>query len=216
MRHALSTLSAAKRAIRLSFGRDHARAVLMPASLLAMIALLGTSASHAQPNVDRFTATTTSMTPSDVELRIDVLEWSDPASRAAVVAALDEPDATRALSELPTLGYVWRSHSAVGSAVKYAHRVVTAEGDRITFVTARRIDATEFRPWTANPESRTAEHDYTVIELYLDDDGGVGTLSLAAEIQLDRQNALVSLADGAPRLLAGAKEEPKPHWARES
>ena len=38
--------------------------------------------------------------------------------------------------------------------------------------------------------------------------------SLAADVKVDAASALVSLADGAPRLLASARLEPKPYWER--
>lgn len=185
--------------------------------MLLLAATLATTAGFAQsrlPSVDRFTATTTSMTPSDIGLRIDVREWSDEESRAAVLAALErEADARGALASLPTLGYVWQSNAGVGYSVKYAHRVALPDGGlRVTFVTDRPLGAHDFRPWRADsgePESKPA---YSVIELYLDDDGaGSGTLSLATGVRLDAANGIVTLADG-PHVLSGAKEEPKPYW----
>jgi hypothetical protein len=57
-----------------------------------------------------------------------------------------------------------------------------------------------------------AEIGYSVIELYLGENGqGTGTLSLAAAVQIDSANALVSLAPDAPRVLANAKVDPKPN-----
>ncbi len=190
------------------------------AAVLALAAALATGAAIAQsrlPNVERFTATTTAMKPSDIGVRIDIREWSDDAGREAVVAALEqEADAAKALSALPTLGYVWQSDSAVGYAVKYAHRVQTGDGERVTVVTDKRIGSYEFQPWTAGSGAAGESLGYSVIELYLDQNGtGEGTMSLAAEIRLDKERSLVSLetANGAPRLLANAKEEPKPYWA---
>ena len=55
------------------------------------------------PAPERFSATTASMTPRDVSLRIDLREWSDEAARAEVVAALSgDSDAPKALASLPT------------------------------------------------------------------------------------------------------------------
>lgn len=212
MRHALSTPNAARSETQFSFG-----AILLLASLLAA------SAAGAQtrlPNVERFTATTTAMTPSDVELRIDVREWSDEPARAAVVAALEgDADAAQALKDLPTVGYVWQQGSGVGYAVKYAHRASTPEGERVTFVTDKRVGSYEFKPWTVEAGSPAPERAYSVIELYLTGEGnGAGTMSLGAEVRLDAENALVSLApvEGTPNLLANAKQEPQPYWAKSS
>jgi hypothetical protein len=162
---------------------------------------------------DRFSATTTAMTPRDVSLRIDLRGWSDDAARAAVVAALgSDADAQKALAELPTIGHVWQSGSAVGYAVKYAHRAATADGERLTFVTDRRLGSFDLKPWAADPPlaSPPDEIGYSVIELYLSPNGqGAGTLSLAAGVQIDSAGALVSLAPDSPRVLTNAKLEPK-------
>jgi hypothetical protein len=193
------------------------------AAALAAAALTAANVSYAddQPtSVDRFTATTVSMTPADIQLRIDVREWSDEAGRAAVVDALaNESDVATALRELPTLGYVWRSDSGVGYSVKYAHRIETQDGERVTFVTDKKLGAHDFKPWAADGGASVPELDYSVIELYLSDgESGDGSLSLGANVELDRQNQLVHLdaAADAPRLLKDAKLEPKPYWAKGS
>ena len=188
------------------FGRAALVSVLMAASVA--------QAQSGPPMPDRFTAMTASMTPLNVALRIDVREWSDEDARAAVVAALaSEAEAQAALKELPTVGYVWQSGSPVGYSLKYAHRAPAERGERVTFVTDKRLGAYERTPWETDQAGAQAEHAYSVIELYLDDRGsGDGTLSLAAAVELDEERALVSLAaDGAPRVLANAKLEPQPY-----
>jgi hypothetical protein len=190
------------------------------AALLAALMLASMPRAGADVVVpDRFTATTTSMTPRDVTIRIDVREWSDEAARAVVVAALaSESDVQKALADLPTIGAVWQSGSAVGYALKYAHRAATPDGERVTFVTDRRLGHYGIKPWAADKAAAHAELDYSVIELYLDGNGaGTGTLSLAADVQLDAAAGLVSLAAdaSAPRVLANAKLEPKPYWVEE-
>jgi hypothetical protein len=186
--------------------------------LATLLAVSVARADGVEPDaIDRFTATTVSMTPADLTLRIDVRQWSDEASRTAVVDALEAADAQAALRALPTLGYVWRSGSGVGYAVKYAHRLSTADGERVTFVTDKRLGAYDLKPWTAGVEAAGPEIPYSVVELYLGGDGsGVGTLSLVAPIVIDAANAVVSLAadSGTPRVLANVKLEPKPYWAR--
>jgi|SRR5690606_5299238 len=196
--------------------RNAARGVLAAAALAAAGLV---SAQDQGRDVERFTATTVSMTPAGIELRIDVREWSDEAGRSAVVDALSAEDVASALRELPTLGYVWRSDSGVGYSVKYAHRVATPEGERITFVTDKRLGAYDFKQWMADGMSAGSELDYSVIALDLGDDGsGEGTLSLAAEVKLDRESSLVVLeaAEDAPRLLTNAQLEPTPYWAKGS
>jgi hypothetical protein len=187
---------------------DRRAIALLAAALAASVA--GADTVPATP--DRFAATTTAMTPRDVILRIDVREWSDEAARAEVLAALEqESDVAKVLASLPSVGVVWRSGSSVGYAVKYAHRAATPQGERITFVTDKRLGAYDLKPWAA--EAPAAELDYSVIELYLDGNGsGAGTISLAAAVELDTADGVVSLAAGAPRVLANAKLEPKPYW----
>lgn len=164
---------------------------------------------------DTFTATTAEMEPAELGLKIDVKEWSDDEARAAVLAAMGDEDAS-ALTELPTVGYVWVSGSGVGYALKYAHRSSTAEGERITFVTDRAVGSYDFKPWMPKDEAAANDLAYSVIELDLDESGnGDGTMSLAADVAVDADAQTVSLDPDAPRLLVGAKAEPKPYWARQ-
>ena len=178
--------------------------------------VMASQTAPSKTSTDRYTAVTTSMTPKDVTLRMNLLRWSDGANRAEVVAAVGAADPTAALLKLPTLGYIWLSSSPVGFAVKYAHRSPTPDGgERVTFVTEKRLDYYDFKKWAPNPPIAAKDTGYGVVELYLDAHGqGTGTFSLAADVKVDAANALVSLADGAPRLLANAQLEPKPYWER--
>jgi len=193
----------------------------LAAAILALVAAPDTPLAQAQSRrvPDTFTATTTDMTPAGVTLRIDVVEWSDGADRAAAVSALvGAADDAGSLAQLPTIGFVWSSGSAAGHAIKYAHRVQESDGrERLTFVTDKRLDAYSFKPWTAGGAGTEDSLDYSVIELYLDGEGkGTGTLSLAAEVILDDGQHVVSLAEGdvSARLLTDAMAEPKPYWAQ--
>jgi hypothetical protein len=168
---------------------------------------------------DTFTATTAEMTQAGITLKVDVLEWSDDDARAAVIAALTgAAEESGSLARLPTIGYVWTSGSGVGYALKYAHRMqAPGDGERVTVVTDRRLGAYSFHPWSAEGRSSETTPDYSVIELYLDDEGrGVGTMSLAADVIFDGDSGLVSLAEGATHVLSEAKREPKPYWAQGS
>ena len=143
-----------------------------------------------------FTATTTGMTPADVKLRIQILEWSEAGARADVVAALaDEGEAAKALAPLPTVGYVWPAGSPVGYSVKYAHRMPGPNGgERITLVMDKRIGSYDYKGWSVTGTSAKPIA-YSVLELSLDSSGnGVGTLSLAADVVVDDEADTVSLA----------------------
>jgi hypothetical protein len=155
------------------------------------------------------------MTPSGVNIRVDVARWSDDAARAAVVTALGAgSEAAKELAGLPTIGYVWEEGGGAGFSLKYAQRTSTPQGERVTFVTSRRLGAFDFRHWTVDAPPAAVEPPYSVIELYLDASGkGQGTLSLAAKVEIDAAGSLVTLAEGAPRVLANAQREPKPYWS---
>lgn len=195
------------------------QSLLVAGSLLVLGApvALDAEAAEGRQVPDTFRATTVNMTPADVTLKIDVMNWSDDEARADAVFALEADDAATAVAELPTLGYVWISGSAVGYAVKYAHRVADGEGgERITIVTDKPLGAYGLRPWSAESAVATGPSSYSVIELELDADGsGVGTLSLVADVIVDDDADIVSLdrAETVANVLTAAKREPKPYWA---
>src|SRR5690606_37692872 len=104
-------------------------------------------------------------------------------------------------------------------SVKYAHRVDTPEGERVTLVTDKRLGVYDFKPWTVDGGWEGEQLDYSVIELDFPGTGtGDGTMSHAANVKIDQENALVTLEapEDAPRLLTNAKIEPKPYWAKGS
>jgi hypothetical protein len=178
-------------------------------SALAACAL--TAAAHAAGPasvVDSFTATTANMTPAGLGLRVQILQWQDPAARSEVVASIVAgAEAATPLAKLPTVGYIWPSESPVGYSVKYAYREQTGGGERITLVTDKRLGSYDFKGWSAaNPVAQQAP--YSVVELYLNGGAaGTGTLSLVAEVMLDEQAGTVTLKDGAqaPALLVDVK-----------
>jgi hypothetical protein len=218
MRHsnsAVPALALGLALVALPFAASRAES---PAAPRAAESVKAAQTASPKTSIDRFSAVTTAMTPKDVTLRFNVLRWSDAAGRADVVSALGESDPTAALLKLPTLGHIWLSSSPVGFAVKYAHRSATTDGgERITFVTEKRLDHYEFKKWVPAPPFAAKDTGYGVVELYLDAQGqGTGSFSLAAVVQVDEANAQVSLADDAPRLLTNAKAEPKPYWERTS
>jgi hypothetical protein len=159
---------------------------------------------------DSYTATTTGMAPAGVALRIQVLEWSDDAARAEVIAALEDK---AALAKLPTVGYVWPGGSPVGYTVKYAHRSQAANGrDRITLVTDKAVGSYDFKKWSVagGPEAASTAG-YSVVELYVDAAGsGDGNLSLAADVVVDTAASTVSLGNSANRVLTDVTRQPSP------
>lgn len=183
--------------------------------LLAVMTVGGAPLAQERQVPDTYTAVTTHMTPADVEIKADILQWSSDEERAAVVAALTEAeDPVAALQELPTLGVVWRSGSAVGHAIKYAVRETGANGsETITLVTDKRVGSTSFNAWTAEDGVATPP-DYSVLVLSTGGDRE-GTMSLAAEVVIDAEANTVSLArgEGTP-VLTNVTRQPPPYWAR--
>lgn len=194
----------------------------LTAALLAAALALPAAAFGQFPNKDTYEATTAGMSPEGLTLRIDVLEWSDDDARAAVVRELtgDAENLSKALAELPTVGAVWRDGSAVGHALKYAHRTETESGETlITVITDKPLDAYSFEKWTLAGETQARDRRYSVIELRVPENGaGTGTFSLAADVELDAEASIVRLArdETTPTLLTGVELQPKPYWAREN
>ena len=195
-----------------------------------VLVLAGASGAAAQGSAEgtvpeTFTATTANMDPAGTGLRINVLRWSGDEDRQAVVDVLTNPENAAsedgelaALMELPTLGYVWPDGSALGYAVKYARRdAAPGGGERLTFVTGRRLGRFAREPWAPAGTPEEALEPFTVIELRLDAEGdGAGTMSPAADIAFDTASQTVALVnyDAAPTLLAEARRQPPPYWAR--
>jgi hypothetical protein len=92
---------------------------------------------------------------------------------------------TTAISEAPTVGYVWTEERA-GYSVKYAHRITQpGGGDRIILALNRRLGGYTGR-WDPVDASPTTDYAFTLVELVLDSDGnGEGKASLTAEVVAD-------------------------------
>ena len=205
-------------------------AVWRSAVLTGLLVLAAGGGGGAQPGGDEsvpetITATTANMDPEGTELRFNVLRWSDDAEREAVFDVLTGADTEAsddgeldALTDLPTLGYVWPDGSSLGYAIKYARRdTAPGGGERLTFVTGRRLGTFGRDPWTPAGTPDTVLRPFTVIELRLDGNGdGAGTMSPAADVAFDEANQTVALTnyDDAATLLAAAKRQPAPYWAR--
>lgn len=179
----------------------------------------------AQEVPETFTATTANMHPEGTDLRINILNWSGDAEREAVIDVLTSAEAEaggesdlEALLELPTHGSVWPGGSSLGYSVKYAHRATTADGgERLTFVTGRRLGKFGRDPWTPAGTPDGALRPFTVIEIRLDANGdGAGTMSPAADVAFDAATHTAGLVnyEDAPTLLEAAKRQPPPYWTQ--
>jgi hypothetical protein len=178
------------------FVRCGQRTRALAACAAALLLLASTASAAPRALAAAFTAVTTSMTPADVGLRIQIFGWSDADARANVVAALaDDVGAAKALGQLPTVGYVWPASGPAGYSVKYAHRAEQENGgERVTLVMDRRLGSYDYKGWSVSGAT-AKETAYSVLELNLDESGnGVGTLSLAADVVIDEEANTVSLA----------------------
>jgi hypothetical protein len=189
------------------------------ALVAATAALLAPAVFADRPVPDTYEAALTGVSASGITLKIEVLSWSDDAQREAVVGALGEGDETaKALDKLPSIGAVWQSGSAVGHSIKYAQRIMEADGSqRIVIVTNKPLDSYSFKPWTLTSGTAPPRIQYGVLELHVDGKGmGTGTSSLAAEVSIDATAHTVALKMNAstPMLLTGVKLMPKPYWAK--
>jgi hypothetical protein len=173
-----------------------------------MAATSGPAAAEVRRVQDTFTAMTRGMTPEGLNLRIQVLEWSDDDARGDVLAALEDGPA---LGKLPTVGYVWPAGSPVGYTVKYAHRSMTDDGlERITFVTDKPVGSYDFKKWSVATPAPPPARSYSVIELYVDGAAGtgVGNLSLAADVIVDEATSTLTLVRGGSEVLADVQRQP--------
>ncbi len=186
-------------------------AVAAVTAALTLATASGASAAGPRLVADAFTATTANMTPADLGLRIQILEWQEAEARAGVVATLASgAEAAAALTKLPTVGYVWPNGSPVGYSLKYAHREpLETGGERITLATDRPLGSYDFRGWSVTSPAVKNDAPYSVIQLELNGSGtGSGNMSLVGEVSLDEEAGTVSL-NGAhtPSLLTNVKRE---------
>jgi len=179
--------------------------------MAALAMFMASQAYAAGPRLaDTFTATTANMTPADVRLRMQVIEWQEAEARAEAVSTLAAgADAPTPLAKLPTVGYVWPDGSPVGYSVKYAYRTQQPNGgERVTLVTDKRLGSYDFKGWSVASPAVANDAPYSVIELDLNGSGtGTGTLSLVGEVVLDEEAGTVALKPGAPSLLTNVKRE---------
>ena len=188
-----------------------------------LIVLVSTVATVSAQATDRFTATTVNIDPAGEDLRIDLLRWSTDEDRRAVLDVImnlsteDGEDAELSeLIDLPTLGYVWPSSSAIGYSLKYAHRIEMSNGsEHITLVTDRRLGTHHRAPWKPTDTSDTLPtRAFTVIGLRLDSTGkGEGKFSAATDIVFDTEGGTVALKnyDASPVLLESVSRRAQPY-----
>ncbi len=187
--------------------------------------LAATAAAQPPPPPETFTGTTANMSAPGVDLRINVLRWSEEADREAVLSTIEPAlegavagegeTISDALQELQTVGFIWTGGS-LGYALKYTHRTELPDGgEHIVLVTDRPLGLWDRNgPWR---EGDTEPRDFTVVGLRLDAEGnGEGRMSLASPLVIDAGQQTVGLGGDqpVPVHLENAQREPLPYWAR--
>jgi hypothetical protein len=141
-----------------------------------------------------------------VELVIE--RWSTEGERDRLLAALanqgqDKPLDT--LQKMPRVGYI-RMDAGLGYDLHYAYQTAGEDGgERVVLATDRPIGF-----WEAANRPRTIDYPFTVIELRVNGDGdGVGKLSLATRVTVDRSGHNVTLEnyDTQPVMLQSVRRE---------
>jgi hypothetical protein len=133
-------------------------------------------------------------------VRIDLLRWSTDAEREQFLSAMGkgEKELAGMLEKAPTLGYLWTSESA-GYSLRYAHRLAMPDGgERLIFVTDRRLGSWNPRLWSPAGSATTTDYPFTLVELRLNRKGeGEGKTSLTAKITVDAQAKTLALENYA-------------------
>ena len=210
------------------FRTDEAWRVLRVAALgIAVGVAAGAAAAQPPPPPETFTGTTVNTSAPGVELRINVLRWSEDADREAVLSVIEPAlegavayddgaeTISDALQDLQTVGFIWTGGS-LGYALKYTHRTEQPDGgEHLVLVTDRPLGLWDRNgPWR---DGDTEPRDFTVVDILLDAEGnGEGRMSLAAPLVVDAEQQTVGLGGDqpVPVHLENARREPLPYWAR--
>lgn len=168
----------------------HAATALVLAAGLA----LGATRAGAQSNEPRarFSAIAMDLDRGNATpLDIVVNRWSSKAEQERLMNTMFGKGADAlhdALLDTPRVGYL-QVRSSLGWDLRFAQRVPGEDGgERIVLITDRPLSF-----WETFNRPRSADYNFTVIEMRLKDGEGDGTLSLATRIIPDKVNNLVVL-----------------------
>jgi hypothetical protein len=174
------------------------------------------------PAPEEYSGTTVNMTPgAGTAVSIQVLRWSADADREKIVSTLTappaaadkgQPDLTRSLQELPTVGYIWTGGS-LGYSLKYAHRQTMPDGsEQVVVVTDRPLGSWDRTgPWKASAGGGATDHPFTVVEVRVNRAGdGQGKMSLSTPFAVDDKTKALGLVNygAAATLLKDVKHKP--------
>ena len=145
--------------------------------------------------IERLDATSVNMSnvgrPGADRLEIVIERWSTERERDRLIATLKEKGSDALLSELqdlPRVGYIRRAGGgSIGWDLHYARERTLEDGGRQVVVATDR----PMSFWEARNRPRSADYDFTLADIRFDGDGkGVGKLTVAAKISLDKEGAI--------------------------
>jgi hypothetical protein len=167
-----------------------AAACLMTSSSTALLPPV-----HAAAPIETFTATAVNMSgvgrPGAGVVEILVDRWSTDAERDRLVTILKEkgPDALlSALTKLPRIGTI-RTPGRIGWPLHFARNIKTDDGRQVVIATDRPMSF-----WEASRRPRSADYDFTLIDIRFDADGkGTGKLAVAAKVDYNDKTQTVEI-----------------------
>lgn len=167
---------------------------------LAVSAWLMTSPSSVQTvnaaaTLETFTATAVNMSgvgragAGVVEIAIE--RWSTDGERDRLVNVLKEKGSgalLSALQKMPRVGYI-RTPGRIGWDLHFARSIKTDEGRQVVIATDRPMSF-----WEASRRPRSADYDFTMIDIRFDADGkGTGKLAVAAKVNYNDKTQTVEI-----------------------
>jgi hypothetical protein len=180
--------------------RRTARTAALTAATLALALPAAQAQNGRRQPVERLLATSVNMSTVGRQgadrIEIVIERWSSERERDALLGTLQDkgPDALlKALQKLPRVGYIRRANGAsVGWDLHFARERKMDDGGRqIVLATDRPISA-----WEAMNRPRSMDYDFTLADIRFDGDGkGVGKLSVAAKIRIDKETGAIEIED---------------------
>jgi hypothetical protein len=131
-------------------------------------------------------------TGANSQVDINITRWSTEAERQKLITTFTEKGPNKlldALQDQKPVGYL-KLPTRLGYDLRFARQIPLEDGGRrILILTDRPI--AEFE---AREQARTLDYPFTLIELHLKkDDTGVGTISVATKITLNKKDNTVEL-----------------------